>query len=417
MFLAFFAALDPAWAGAAADGNADANAGMETEYEESAKTGSIMESLHFFANSRLRYDYADIDGLDTSTLGSLRTRFGVKTDSIAGFEFLAEGEHMWVLTDTGDYRPGPGFGPADHAIIADPDNFQLNRLQFSYLAEPIDTRITVGRQKLTRADQRFIGAVGWRQNDQTFDAAVLENNSIENVSFSYAYVNQVNRIFGTNAPNSALERWEGDSHLIDLSYSGIEGHELRAFAYLLDFDNSAANSVNTYGLELKGAYDLSGSSELNYLLTGAVQVDAKDNPMDYREYYFRGQLGVTNPIGHCGVGVEVMTSDGAGGRFRFPLGTNHKFNGFADAFLTTPADGLIDVYAWVGTEAIGLKHVVTAHDYRTEHSSTDLGWEIDYVASRKISDNVSLLFKGAWLDGKGRQADVTRATVEMNYSF
>ncbi len=324
---------------------------------------------------------------------------------------------MWVLTDTGDYRPGPGFGPADHAIIADPDNFQLNRLQFSYLAEPIDTRITVGRQKLTRADQRFIGAVGWRQNDQTFDAAVLENNSIENVSFSYAYVNQVNRIFGTNAPNSALERWEGDSHLIDLSYSGIEGHELRAFAYLLDFDNSAANSVNTYGLELKGAYDLSGSSELNYLLTGAVQVDAKDNPMDYREYYFRGQLGVTNPIGHCGVGVEVMTSDGAGGRFRFPLGTNHKFNGFADAFLTTPADGLIDVYAWVGTEAIGLKHVVTAHDYRTEHSSTDLGWEIDYVASRKISDNVSLLFKGAWLDGKGRQADVTRATVEMNYSF
>jgi len=68
---------------------------------------------------------------------------------------------MWVLTDTGDYRPGPGFGPpADHAIIADPDNFQLNRLQLSYLAEPIDTRITVGRQKLTRADQRFIGAVG-----------------------------------------------------------------------------------------------------------------------------------------------------------------------------------------------------------------------------------------------------------------
>ena len=85
MFLAFFAALDPAWAGAAADGNADANAGMETEYEESAKTGSIMESLHFFANSRLRYDYADIDGLDTSTLGSLRTRFaGIVENEIRG---------------------------------------------------------------------------------------------------------------------------------------------------------------------------------------------------------------------------------------------------------------------------------------------------------------------------------------------
>lgn len=398
-------------------GLAQAWGGLDNEPETASPSGSVLDTLHFFSNSRLRYDYADVDNLETSTLGSLRTRFGMKMDAIAGFEFLAEGEHTWVLTDTDDYRPGPGFRPANHSIIADPDNFQLNRLQLSYLIDALDTRVTVGRQKLTRADQRFIGAVGWRQNDQTFDAVVLENDSIENLSFSYAYVNQVNRIFGTNAPTSALERWEGDSHLIDLTYSGLDSHTVRAFAYLLDFDDSPANSVNTFGLELKGSRDLAGSSELNYLLTGAVQVDAQDNPVDYQEYYLRGQVGVTNDIGHFGAGVELMTSDGAGGRFRFPLGTNHKFNGYADAFLTTPFNGLLDSYAWVGTEAIGFKHVVTAHNYRTEQNSTDLGWEIDYVASRKISDNASLLFKGAWLDGKGTQADVTRTSVEMNFSF
>jgi len=380
-------------------------------------SGSVLDSIHFFSDSRLRYEYAEIDGLEESTLGSLRTRFGIKTDSIAGFEFLAEGEHTWVLTDTDDYRPGPGFGPADHAIIADPDNFQLNRLQLSYLFEPLDTRITVGRQKLTRADQRFIGAIGWRQNDQTFDAVVLENNSFDNISFSYAYVNQVNRIFGANAPAPALERWEGDSHLIDLTYSGFADHTLRVFAYFLDFDHSPASSGNTFGLELKGSRELSGSSELSYLLTGAVQVDARDNPLDYREYYLRGQVGLNNAMGNIGAGVEMMTSDGDGGRFRFPLGTNHKFNGFADAFLTTPVNGLIDTFLWAGTEAMSFRHVVTAHYFTTEHSRTDLGWEMDYVASRKICDNASFLLKGAWLDGKGAQADVTRASIELNFSF
>ena len=122
-----FLSLVPGWAG------------VENGPDTATRSGSVRNTLHLFGDSRLRYDYADIDGLDTSTLGSLRTRFGVKTDVIAGFEFLAEGEHTWVLTDTDGYRPGPGFGPADHAVIADPDNFQLNRLQLSYLLDSMDT--------------------------------------------------------------------------------------------------------------------------------------------------------------------------------------------------------------------------------------------------------------------------------------
>ncbi|MGB0775339.1 MAG: alginate export family protein [Akkermansiaceae bacterium] len=401
-----------------------ATGGTESPSVDSAlpikeSSGSVSDSIHLFGTARLRYDYADFGapGLDTANLGSLRTRFGIKTDSFHGLSFLAEAEHTWVLTDSGHYRPFPGFPPANHAVIADPDNFQLNRLQVSYQWDAISTIITVGRQAITLDDQRFIGAVGWRQNDQTYDAVRIENKSIKDLTINYVYIDQVNRIFGTNAPATALEKWDSDSHLINIAYSGIANHTLRAFAYLLEFDNSPANSSDTFGLELQGTRELSSSNNLNYLITIATQSDAGDNPTDYSEQYFRAQLGVTSDCCHYGAGAEIITSDGKGGRFRFPLGTNHKFNGFADAFLTPPAGGLRDYYAWIGTEALGFKHTLTYHHYQTENNSTNLGWELDYVAKRKLFENSNFILKVAHLDGEGTQMDVTRASAEINYSF
>lgn len=381
-------------------------------------SGHLLDSIHLFGTARLRYEYADFNtaGVDSASLGSLRSRFGVKTDSFAGFKFLAEAEHTWVLTDTGGYRAFPGFAPSDRALIADPDNLQLNRLQVSYHSEFLATTLTVGRQAINLADQRFVGAVGWRQNDQTYDAVVLENQSLKDLTFTYAYIDQVNRIFGTNAPAAALEAWEGDSHLIHLEYSGVENHTLRAFAYLLDFDNAPANSSDTYGLELEGKRSLSCGS-FTYLLTAATQSDAGDNPADYSEQYYRVRLGYQSDAFHCGLGAEVMTADGTGGRFRHPLGTNHKFNGYADAFLTTPADGLINAYVWAGTKAFGIRHTLTIHQFQTQHNRRDLGWEVDYVASRRLCESTSVLFKAAHLEGSGAQTDISRASAEINFSF
>ncbi|MBT8037155.1 MAG: alginate export family protein [Verrucomicrobiae bacterium] len=372
---------------------------------------SILDSIHLFGTARLRYEFADIDGYDDANVGSLRARFGIKTDSISGFKFLAEGETTVILTDKDKYTPFPGFTNNGRAVIADPDNLELNRLQLSYEIDAIDTTITVGRQYINFADQRFIGAVGWRQNDQTFDAVVVENNTIDHLKFTYAYVDQVNRIFGDQTPAQGLDYWSGESHLIHTEYTGIDDHTVRAFAYLLEFDNSSANSTDTYGLELQGE-----KGSLNYLLTAAVQNDAGNNMADYQEYYYRGQIGVKQDVCHYGAGFEVMTSDGSNS-FRMPLGTNHKFNGFADAYLTTPAAGLVDYFAWVGTKALGFNHTLTVHNFSTESGGTELGWEVDYVATRKICDNATLLLKAAHLEGDGSQVDITRASAEISLSF
>ena len=391
-------------------------AGPEVEVPVPAaeKGGSILDSIHLFGTARLRYEYADMEFLDESYVGSLRARYGVKTDSIGGFKFLVEGETTVILTGSNHYAAFPPPNNNGHSVIADPDNFELNRLQLSYNIEAIDTTITAGRQYITFADQRFIGAVGWRQNDQTFDAVVVENKSIENLTFTYAYVDQVNRIFGDQTPAQALDRWEGESHLIHMEYDGIEDHTVRAFAYLLDFDQTGVgrgNSTDTYGLELQGK-----NGKVNYLLTAAIQNDGGSNPANYEEYYYRGQIGVKEDCFDYGAGVEVMTSDGTN-RFIFPLGTNHKFNGFADAFLGTPGFGLIDYYAWVGTKALGFSHKLAVHNFHNESGGAELGWEVDYVAARKIGENAKVILKGAYLNGKGLQRDITRASAEINYSF
>jgi len=44
------------------------------------------------------------------------------------------------------------------------------------------------------------------------------------------------------------------------------------------------------------------------------------------------------------VGYEVLGSDKGVTAFRTPLATGHKWNGWADKFLTTPAAGLEDFY-------------------------------------------------------------------------
>lgn len=46
-------------------------------------------------------------------------------------------------------------------------------------------------------NQRFVGSVAWRQNDQTFDAISLNIKPCKEFSLYYAYIDQVNTIFGS----------------------------------------------------------------------------------------------------------------------------------------------------------------------------------------------------------------------------
>lgn len=107
------------------------------------------------------------------------------------------------------------------------------------------------------------------------------------------------------------------------------------------------NSSATYGVRLAGARALGGSTRLNYIASYARQSDYARNPVDYTASYYLGELTLDWAALHFGGGYEVL---GSGGilAFQTPLSTLHKFNGWADKFLVTPADGLRDAYAVAG---------------------------------------------------------------------
>ncbi len=388
--------------------------------EPTSAFSTFIKDSRPFVDGRMRYEWADIDAFDNGYVLSLRNHFGVETGKLAGFSFLVEGEHTWVLTDTDKYNPFPGV-PSDRSLIADPDNFQLNRLQLAF--DGFDSHVAVGRQNIIIDDHRFVGNVGWRQNEQTFDAALFQNQSIEDLKLTYGYIDRVNRIFGEDAPSAGLTRFESDSHLFHLEYEGLGIGKLRAFSYLLDFgDESGLSkkwSTNTYGVELQGARELSGSKiNFTYLATAAYQENAGANPVDYGAAYYRAEVGVKKDSLNAGLAVEFLTSDGGDAAFQTPLATGHKFNGFADAFLITPDRGLRDYFVWVGaTCPLKIKHKVILHYFTNDYGGDVLGFETDYVATRKINDHFTALLKLAFLNGSGGQSDIKRVSLQVDYAF
>jgi hypothetical protein len=98
------------------------------------------------------------------------------------------------------------------------------------------------------------------------------------------------------------------------------------------------------------------------------------------------------------VGVEELgADDNGGGAFRTPFATLHKFQGFADKFLTTAGGGqdVTDTYVSGNVTFLGATFAAFYHDYEEEDGSDDLGDEINLVAKRSFGEHFGGLIKYA----------------------
>lgn len=117
------------------------------------------------------------------------------------------------------------------------------------------------------------------------------------------------------------------------------------------------------------------------------------------------------------MGYEYLGSDNGVG-YKFPLATLHKFNGYADRFVNTPAEGLSDLYATVGTTiAEGVKLALTYHNFWDDGLDLSFGNEVDLVVSKAITEHVTILAKGAVFEGDNGQPDLTRAVIEVDIVY
>ncbi|MBL8863116.1 MAG: alginate export family protein [Planctomycetes bacterium] len=365
---------------------------------------------------RFRAEFADQDGLKGSEAYTVRTRLGYGTRTWKGFSGYVEMEDVRSPDDDA-YNSTLNDNP-DKTVIADPAGTELNEAWLGYeAAEQGLFRTKLGRQTITFDDHRFVGDVGWRQDNQTFDAAWLRSGlGVERLTATYAYLGQINRIYAQEAD------WSARSHLVNVGYAASEVVNVTGFAYLLDFeDDSPANSCQTYGARCTGSAKLGEGTALEYAASFAAQADYGDNPLSYDAPYYALDLGLKlSGAGTFGAGYEVLGSDDGAKGFATPLATLHKFNGYADKFLNTPVDGLEDLYVYARSSTLpgGLTGILAYHAFSADEGSADYGEELDAVLTKRVNDRVVVGAKYAqfWGDDPA-YADVSKFMLDLTFAF
>lgn len=355
-------------------------------------------------NLRLRHESAAQDNvLRDAQANTLRHRLGLTTGSWRGLSLLLESEGVIALQEQ-RYNSGPGGnGHADRSVIADPTGNELNQAALRFAGNGLD--LVLGRQRLIYDKARFIGNVGWRQNEQTFDALSARWSPLPALSLRYAHLRQVNRIFFSDA--------DLRGNLLDVQASLPGGVSLGAYAYLLDFDTGTDSQ--TLGLRLSGQRPV-GALSLRYRAEYATQQDYADAPTSVDADYRAAELGLAHGGWSLGLGQEVLGGDGVYG-FATPLATLHAFNGWADMFLNTPAAGLRDSYLKAGYTRSGWRGQLIGHQFRADHGGADYGREFDLLLGYKLQPKTDLSLKFADYRADGFGVDTTRLTAQIDFSL
>lgn len=304
-------------------------------------------------------------------------------------------------------------GEPGRTVVADPSETEVNQAWISY--SNWDSSLKVGRQRILLDNARFVGNVGWRQNEQTYDALSFSNKSIPDTTVFYSYVHNVNRIFGDAHPSG---NFHSDTHLANISYSGIPVGTLTGYGYFLDLENAPANSSNTIGASFDGSHPITQDLKGTYRAEYAYQSDAADNPVNYTAHYYHFQLGGVYQNANAGAGYEVLTDDNGVG-FSTPLATLHAFNGWADVFLATPSNGLKDFYVWAGYEfPCNIPVKFFFHKFNSNTGGSDYGQEFDLVASRKFGKHWTVLAKFAYYDAEDMPyQDTLKTWLQVGFNF
>jgi len=283
------------------------------------------------ADARLRYEFADVAGQpDNGEALTLRVRTSIEINPIDGFSVLAEGEAIGsVLPDRLNGFVSSGARPG----IADEETLELNRLQIEYA--PNDKfGITVGRQRISLDDERFIGTVNFRQNQQTYDAVTASVQGPADLVLRAGYIWRVGRVLGGDQPNGVFD---SDSFYVNAALPLPFG-QVSAYHYNLDLDDrvNAPIRSETTGAAFRGRA-FPGEFGLFYEAGYARQENGGATP-DYARAALRVEQGELSLSGK----FELLGSD-EGVAFQTPLATLHRFQGAADLFLVTPPDGIEDI--------------------------------------------------------------------------
>ena len=234
-------------------------------------------------------------------------------------------------------------------------------------------------------------------------------------------------IWGIDGKGARQQAIGGHNVFATLGYATPFG-TLGGFVYLVDQDEAAVSgfrlSSQTYGVRLTGSRPLSPKAKLNYAASYARQSDWQRNPNDYAADYYLLDVGVDLASLKLGLGYEVLGADERRPltSFQTPLATLHKFQGWADKFLTTPPNGVHDLYAgagygWKGVGGLdAINAGVTWHRFGSDRLDLDYGTEWDAIMSAK-KGRWTATFKYTDYDAEAFATDTRKLWLQLEWAY
>lgn len=347
-----------------------------------------------YVNARYRLETVDQGGFSQSaTASTLRVRAALRTTTWHGLSALVEGDAV-VRVGPMDYNDTVN-GVTTRPTIADSSDVLLNQAYVRWQPARFADAV-VGRQVVNLDNQRWVGAVDWRQNDQTLDAARIGIVPVTGARIDYVHGWRVNRVFGPDSPQGIWRH--NDINLLHGSFAIPALGTLAPYGYWLDLPDAPALSSKTFGVRLSGERAIMPKAKLLYTIEYARQREHGANPRRFDNAYWLVEPGISVGPVAVRLGYERLEGDGTTA-LQTPLATLHAFNGWADKFLTTPANGLRDSYAdiqWrLGPvfKAGPAMLRVQLHDFKATHGDIAYGREAGAWLTVPVSKHVTTSVK------------------------
>jgi hypothetical protein len=362
---------------------------------------------------RLRHENIDDAGFTRNAdATTARLRAGLRLLPADGWTILLEGEGV---AGTGGYNSGAN-GKTLYPQVIDPTGAELNQAWVGW--KNAQGGITVGRQRIVLDNQRWVGNVGWRQNEQTFDALGAQWKPSKDLTFNYYWLNKVHRAASDKALNKLARERRLDSHLLNLAWKR-GSQQMTGYAYLHDDRDVASASSATYGLRWAGSLAKDGQG-FGWAAEYASQTDHARNPAHFRVKYWLLETSWTQGKTTFRGGWEHLGSNSTQA-VQTPLATLHAFNGWDDQFPVTPAKGLEDRYLGAGGKfgsgklAGKLAWAVTWHDYRSDVGNLRYGHEWNASLGFPLPGGLNGLVKVADYRANAFSKDNTKLWLQVEW--
>ncbi len=382
----------------------------EYTFLESIKDGKNMTNL------RLRYEFIDQDSFQGTGLAALkqknaeaitlRSLVGWQTAPYKNFSFGVQVIDVHEFNDNFNDRrmnePEHNNGLAaasvnkrKYPVIVDPGFTDINLLYVDWTGIK-NTRVRAGRQQAILDNWRFVGDIAFRQDMQVFDGISVVNKSLPDTEIYAAHFDQVRQI------NTELR--QGNIELVNAKYRISPSESLVGYGYLIDVANLSWNNGNpaadgtaaqggnglgpnqdmtktattdssskTFGARLDGVRKLNDNWKVLYTAEYAKQTDYKGGSPLIDAHYYKLGGGAMYDLWSVRIDQEKLSSNEGKYAFQTPLGTNHVFQGWADHFLATPRQGIIDTFVTVAGSIDKFKLYAEYHVFKSDEKFQSFG--------------------------------------------